>query len=208
MSYIKPYDFKLLEEVIRVEDYNSFVDWKNLFNSENKLIVEVGCGNGHFLNTTAKSDKNNNYIGIDIKYKRLVRCREKQIKYNIENIKWIWGEALLSVKNLFPDNSITVILMPFPDPWPKRKHHKKRLFQKNFIDIFHAKLIKDGIFAFMTDYEEYYQESYKLIKNDDRFEILSTDKIMDYDLTASLFGDRWKKDNRSFYAFYLKKGKI
>ncbi|MBN2544343.1 MAG: tRNA (guanosine(46)-N7)-methyltransferase TrmB [Spirochaetes bacterium] len=205
MGHIKGYDYELLEEVLRVEDYSTYVKWQDIFKNENKLIVEVGCGNGHFLNSSASEDKTSNFIGIDIKYKRLVRCREKQVKQNNKNVIWVWGEAFITLNNLFKDSSVYMIFMPFPDPWPKRRHHKHRLFKKEFIDLFYKKLVNSGFFIFITDFYDYYEESFSLIKSDKRFELITPDEFQQYDITASYFGEKWRNDNRTFYSFFIRK---
>ncbi len=205
MAHMKGYDYELLEEVLRVEDYDAFIDWNGIFKDNNKLIVEVGCGNGHFLNSSATQDNTSNFIGIDIKYKRLVRCREKQVKNSSKNIIWIWGEAFVALKNLFKDQSVNIIFMPFPDPWPKRRHHKHRLFRKEFIDLFYDKLITGGFFVFITDFYEYYEASLALIKDDKRFEMVTPENFYQYDITNSYFGEKWRNDNRSFYSFFIRK---
>jgi len=205
MGHIKGYDYELLEEVLRVEDYNAFIEWQDIFKNNNKIIVEVGCGNGHFLNSSASADKTSNFVGIDVKFKRLVRCREKQVKYENKNIIWVWGEAFVALKNLFKDQSINIIFMPFPDPWPKRRHHKHRLFKKEFIDLFYDKLVPGGFFIFITDFYEYYEASLELIKDDKRFDMITPENFHQYDLTGSYFGEKWINDNRSFYSFFIRK---
>ena len=61
------------------------------------------------------------------------------------------------------------MLMFYPDPWPKRKHHKRRLFQPNFLNLIHSKLKKNGIFYFKTDWSHYYQESIKMLLDDNNW---------------------------------------
>ena len=108
MSYIKSYDYDLLEEVVYLKkNFNEPVDWKNLFKNHNPIVVEIGCGNGHFLINKIKQNPFFNYIGIDIKEKRIIRCREKELKYNIKNVKWICEEAFIALNNLFENDIIS-----------------------------------------------------------------------------------------------------
>ena len=62
--------------------------------------------------------------------------------------------------------------MTFPDPWPKKKHHKNRLFKKEFVDLFYEKLSANGLFIFITDFKDYFDESFELISNDMRFDLI------------------------------------
>lgn len=203
MGFRKPYNRDLLEEVIFTEETQTLPNWKKIFNNKNPLIVEMGCGNGHFLTSKAIENKDLNYIGIDLKRNRMNRCREKQVKHNIENIAWICGEALQSLKTLFKNNSIKEVYMPFPDPWPKRRHHKHRMFNNDLVKLLRLKLKKKGKFIFITDYKEYFQANIKLIDNDKRFKLIVIDDANQLEFGISLFGEKWKKDNRDFFAFEL-----
>jgi len=203
MGFRKPYDLDLLDEIIITKENNAPIIWANIFENKNPLIIEVGCGNGHFLITKSKNETNNNFIGIDIKRNRLLRCREKQVKYDINNIKWVWGEALASLDHLFKNKSIKEIYMPFSDPWPKRRHQKNRMFNSAFINIINDKLITKGLFFFITDHEEYYQASLKLLVDDMRFDLKIMDQPNNSGFGFSLFGEKWKKDKRDFFAFEL-----
>lgn len=207
MSKYKKYDWTLLDErVIAISDEPEKMEKITspaAFNNENPLVVEIGCGNGHFLTTRAREENDKNFVGIDIKAKRIIRCREKQVKFNLDNMLWINGEAFTVFDTLLNRQSVSEVFMLFPDPWPKKRHHKHRLFQKEFINCFYEDLIEGGTFTFLTDYEEYYDWSFSLIKSDKRFEIVSKD--YSEDLVLSIFGEKWKRDNRSFYSFTIKK---
>ena len=93
--------------------------------------------------------------------------------------------------------------MTFPDPWPKRRHHKNRLFKKEFVDVFYTKLIQNGLFIFVTDHKEYFDKSFDVIKNDKRFIVNAND--IDDEFSISLFGYKWRSENRDFNIFILKK---
>jgi tRNA (guanine-N7-)-methyltransferase len=203
MSYIKGYDYSLLGDVFFASETSSNCDWKRVFGNNNKLILEIGSGNGHFIVDKTLSDENSNFIGIEVKRDRVVRCREKQIKHKAVNLRFICGDAFFAVSKMFADCSINTIYMIFPDPWPKRKHHKNRLFKADFLDILHKKLENSGIFTFVTDYEEYYQKVYFLVKDDNRFFI--TMDSLNEDFSFTLFGQRWEKENKEFYGFAFKK---
>ncbi|MCG8572369.1 MAG: tRNA (guanosine(46)-N7)-methyltransferase TrmB [Spirochaetes bacterium] len=204
MGYIKEYDFSLLEnDVIQAESEPATHNWQTIFPDTLPIIVEIGCGNGHFLVEKAQNQPENNYIGIDIKAKRIIRCREKQTKKQVQNIKWICGEAFHGLQSYFKDQSIRQIYMTFPDPWPKKKHHKKRLFQKDFVDLVFQKLESEGTFVFISDFFEYYQVAYELIQNDERFSFYENNEKEQ--MSTSVFGQKWLLDNRDIHCFAFKK---
>ena len=196
MKYRKEYDRSLLEEVISY-------DAEKKISIDKPVILEIGCGNGHFLINKAQEKKDQIYFGLDLKSERLIRCREKQVKHGIENIRWIHGDAMNILSDMFGKGSISGIYMIFPDPWPKRKHHKNRLFKKEFTDVVYDKLIPSGFFIFVTDHKEYFDEVLSLIENDARF-VINNPINMD-DFSVSVFGDKWKKDDRIYHIVRFEK---
>lgn len=206
MAQRRGYDFTLLEEdvYIAVEAGESALEWRDaIFKSGALLEVEVGCGNGHFLVDRAEHHRDISLIGIDLKKERIVRCREKQVKRELSNMRWICGEALASLHNLFKENYIDRIYMTFPDPWPKKRHHKNRLFKKEFVDIFHSRLKPGGHFIFISDHEDYYLACREIIDIDSRFKLITTD--IPEELTDSVFARKWKEENRDFFSFTIEK---
>jgi len=208
MSFLNPYNYDLLEKVIKLGEFDKEkIDLKEYFGNDNKIVLEIGCGNGHFLIEKAKYDNTKNFLGIDLKKNRITRCREKEEKYNITNIRWIIGDAFTLFDKYLIDKQISFIYMFFPDPWPKRKHHKRRLFQKEFLISLNRVLSDDGIFYFVTDYEDYYNWCKDIAENNDYFyfEKLSNENE---EYIISIFGQRWKKAGREFYPFSLKRKHI
>lgn len=200
----KGFDYTLLDQnTIQLPEDISPIAWKNVFNNTNPIVVEIGCGNGHFLTDTAAKDPSRNFIGIDLKDYRIVKSRMKEINLNLKNTSWICGEAFKSIERMFDDESIEMIYMTFPDPWPKTKHHKHRLFKKDFIDLLSKKLQKNGKFLFITDHEDYYNWCIDLLKDEKRFKIIGNE--YNQNLTNSAFGMIWKNENRDFHSFTMEK---
>ena len=200
MSYLKEYDKDLLLDVYTVKDKNEKTVF---FTNDNPLIVEIGSGNGHFLIGKSLEYKDVNFIGIDKKSNRIIRCREKEVKNGLTNIKWITGDAYYAINEMFFDNSIDTIYMIFPDPWPKKRHWKNRLFKSEFIEIFYSKLKNGGKFLFVTDSADYFNVCINLIAEDKRFNLDKSYNLEEFEKT--LFGEKWKKEGRSFYSFLLEK---
>ncbi len=197
------YDFSLLTEGTNILQKDSIVDWANLFGDNNPLILEIGCGNGHFLVNKALAFPDNNFIGIDIKPERVIKSIEKTKKLNLKNIKFLTDEGLHFISGYFKDNSLSLVYLLFPDPWPKKKHRKKRLLLKDeFIDALYKKLKEDGVFVYVTDYEEYFNASYEKIIKDARFDLENKSDNDEYSI--SIFGKKWKEEGRNFYSFAMR----
>ncbi|HOJ64296.1 MAG TPA: tRNA (guanosine(46)-N7)-methyltransferase TrmB [Spirochaetota bacterium] len=201
MEFIKIKDIEIftLSNSEKIFEYN-IIDWHDYFKEKNPIIVEIGCGNGHFLINEALNNKNFNYIGIDIKKDRILKCNKKQKDNNLKNILWINGEAFLVLSHLFEDSSIHKIYMTFPDPWPKRRAHKKRLFNENFLTLVLKKLENNGEFFFISDFEDYYKWCIRILENNNiNYFHYNESKIEKFQ--RSLFAEKWKKENRIFYHF-------
>jgi len=117
-------------------------------------IVDIGFGTGTSTKQLSSSDKNN-YIGIE-SYMQGINNLKKYIKKNkIENIYVFHGDAIEIVNEKLPDSSIDQILIFFPDPWPKNKHHKRRIINLYTLNLFFKKLKKGGLLHFATDHIMY-----------------------------------------------------
>ena len=117
-------------------------------------IVDIGFGTGASTKQLSSSDKNN-YIGIE-SYMQGISNLKKYIKKNkIANICVFHGDAIEIVNEKLPDSSIDQILIFFPDPWPKNKHHKRRIINLYTLNLFFKKLKKGGLLHFATDHIMY-----------------------------------------------------
>ena len=121
------------------------------------IVFEIGCGNGHYLTAYAQENPDKLCIGIDLLGHRL-RCSNKKKHNNfIENIHFIKAEAGEFIEALSQKPIISEVFILFPDPWPKRRHHKNRLIQPEFLSRL-AKICKEGApLHFRTDHQEYFK---------------------------------------------------
>lgn len=124
-------------------------------NYGNNLIVEIGFGNGQHLLSCCESMPTYNFVGIELYKKGVANCLGLIKQKNLQNIKIIYGEAKTALQQLFSNHSLSKIQILFPDPWPKRRHHKRRLIQPEFLNIVKQKLRITGILHIATDCDKY-----------------------------------------------------
>ena len=115
-------------------------------------ILEIGFGNGENLVNSAKINPGTLYLGADPFINTNVQCIKKILKYKLTNIK-IWPDDIRKVINIFPIKSISEIKLLFPDPWPKFKHHNRRLIQTDFINSIYKILKTKGTVTVGTDHK-------------------------------------------------------
>ncbi len=120
-----------------------------------KYDVEIGCGHGHFLAAYAEAHPERYCIGIDIAGGRLERARRKSERAGLKNIAWIRAEALLFLECLPETISFSRVFILFPDPWPKKRHHKHRLVQTGFMDFLSSVCRPGATLYFRTDNSDY-----------------------------------------------------
>jgi len=133
---------------------NDFQDIKKLLETYKKNILEIGFGTGTSIIQLYERNKNS-YFCIE-SYSLGVENIKKFIKKNnIEDIHVFDGDAIEIIENYFSDNSLDEILIFFPDPWPKKKHEKRRILNKFSLNMFIKKLKTNGLIHFATDHINY-----------------------------------------------------
>lgn len=195
---------------------NYLIDWykeekplnfKSIFKNENSIDCEIGFGEGDFLIKKAIEEKNKNLIGIEYS-KVCIRKTLKRIKENkINNINLILLDAESAFEILIPEASIDNIYINFPDPWPKNRHEKRRLLDKEFSILASSRLKEKGHIHILTDhtfYRDFILEEmshYRVLRP--LYENGYTDKIGNIIETKYL--RKWKSLGKGIYYILLQK---
>lgn len=122
------------------EDFKG--NWKNVFNNNNPIHLEIGCGKGNFIIGMAKAFPDVNFIALEKFESVLIRALEKIEDEEIPNLKLINVDAD-TLLNIFATSEVDNIYLNFSDPWPKTRHAKRRLTYKTFLDIY-SNILKDS----------------------------------------------------------------
>ena len=127
----------------------------DLFANKNPLYVEIGFGMGKATKELAMKNPDINYLAIEVYRSGIGRLLWEIDKNKITNIRIIEGDAVEVLRNCLPDNLVSAFHIFFPDPWPKKKHHKRRLLKRPFTDLLAAKLLPDAYVYIVTDWQDY-----------------------------------------------------
>ncbi len=131
------------------------LDLQSLFGNRNPVVLEIGFGMGASLVEQAKRYPERNYIGIEVHRpgvgSLLVRMKELQV----ENIRVISHDAVEVLADMIPDDCLQLVQLFFPDPWHKKRHHKRRIVNPVFVDLVRQKLSAQGHFHMATDWQNY-----------------------------------------------------
>jgi tRNA (guanine-N7-)-methyltransferase len=133
-------------------------------------ILEIGCGMGDLIFNAAMAFPEYDFIGIEVHRPGVANLLKKiqaaatteKIK-KVDNIRIYQDDALEVLRRCIPNGSLQQVLLFFPDPWPKKRHHKRRIVRPEFMQLVYDKLAPQGIFHMATDCEDYAQQSRELI---------------------------------------------
>ena len=124
--------------------------WHERFGNNNPIHIEIGSGKGQFVSGMARQNPNINYIGIEIQESVLVVALEKALAADVPNLQLLHVNGG-QVTDYFEDGEVDQIYLNFSDPWPKKRHEKRRLTYKSFLDTFKQILPEHGEIHFKTD---------------------------------------------------------
>jgi tRNA (guanine-N7-)-methyltransferase len=132
------------------------LDWKALFGNDRPVELEVGFGKGLFLLTTAMAHPEVNFAGIEIERKYFLYTATRIAKRKLANVKLAHGDARDFLGQRMPAASLYAVHVYFPDPWWKKRHHKRRVFTEEFARQCARVLVPGGILSVATDVPEYF----------------------------------------------------
>ncbi len=129
-------------------------------------LLEIGCGHGHWLNAYAQAHNEQFCIGVDLIHKRILKSGSKADKRELQNILFVKAEAIEFLELLPDEVGIAQVVILFPDPWPKKRHHRRRLIQPAFLELMARKMQPNGKLYFRTDFDPYFEWAKTLIAQD------------------------------------------
>ena len=121
------------------------------------VIVEIGFGMGTSTQVIARERDQYNYLCLEVYLVGFVKLLRDISRLGLDNIRLMRFNAVDVLERMIPDSSVSGFHIFFPDPWPKKRHHKRRLIQPDFVHLLASKLRKDGYIYCVTDWEEYAQ---------------------------------------------------
>jgi len=124
--------------------------WQEIFGNNHPIHVEVGSGKGAFVSGMAKANPEINYIGIDIQKSVLSYALDKVLATDVPNIKLLWVDGS-DLTDYFEEGEIDRLYLNFSDPWPKKRHEKRRLTYRSFLATYQQILPENGEIHFKTD---------------------------------------------------------
>ena len=131
------------------------VNLKEIFPTSQKIIMEIGFGMGEATAIIAKNHPNNGYIAVDVHPPGIGKLLGRIVENDLKNLRVIEDDVHIVLPHMFEDETLDAIHLYFPDPWPKKKHNKRRIVNEGFLSLIHPKLKKDGYIHIATDWVPY-----------------------------------------------------
>ena len=155
---------------------NKIINFDDIFKNKNSdLILEIGFGMGTSTAEIAKSNLNKNYVAIEVHSPGVGNLLKLIQEGDIRNLKIIQHDAVEVLNVMIKNDSLDGIHIFFPDPWPKKRHHKRRLIQSNLLKLIAQKIKKSGYLHIATDWEDYALWIIDLLDKEDSLEKTSDD---------------------------------
>ena len=145
------------------------LDLDVLFGRRAFRILEIGFGNGASLAEMATEHPDNDYLGIEVHRPGVGNLLLQIEKRQLNNIRVSNDDAVEVIEQQIPDNSLDAVYLFFPDPWHKKKHHKRRIVQPGFVQLLRCKLKPGGIFHMATDWENYAEHMLEIMTKAEGF---------------------------------------
>ncbi|MEE2001731.1 tRNA (guanosine(46)-N7)-methyltransferase TrmB [Alkalimonas sp. MEB108] len=149
------------------------LDLTALFGREADTVLEIGFGMGKSLVQMAAAAPEKNFIGIEVHRPGVGACLADAATAGISNLRVFQHDAVDVLAQMIPDNSLATIQLFFPDPWPKKKHHKRRIVQPDFVQQLRQKLAIGGVFHMATDWQHYAEHMLEVMQAAEGFSNLS-----------------------------------
>ncbi len=141
------------------------------FPKKNKIILEIGFGMGDTTFKMAQEMPDSNFLAIEVHSPGVGSLLNKINLSQLKNLKIVQHDAIEVMNEMIPNKSLDGIHIFFPDPWPKKKHHKRRLLKKSFLKLMESKLNQSGYIHIATDWEAYALEIITLVEENKSYKI-------------------------------------
>jgi tRNA (guanine-N7-)-methyltransferase len=178
------------------------LNWVDLFGNDHPVEMEIGMGKGTFITNAAEAHPEINYFGIEWARWFWRYASDRLRRHKCMNARTVRAEAGYFLREFVADASLSVLHIYFPDPWPKKRHHKRRLIQPAFLEMVERILVRDGQLRVVTDHQEYFEQIDAVVKGS-KLSIIEYNRpgsAAEGEFVGTNFERKYKREGRPFYA--------
>lgn len=155
---------------IAIHELHDVIDWKQFWGNEQPVELDIGCGRGLFLFNASLRNPQTNYLGLELEFREGRRAAKRLAKREAPNARIIGGDAMSVLSKHIVPHSVDAAHVYFPDPWWRKKHHRRRIFTDEFVNQCSQVLKPGGFLHSWTDVGEYFEVIESLMDHHDDFE--------------------------------------
>ncbi len=170
-------DLEFLLQLADAGDADPMLRWMEVFSNEHPVEIEIGIGKGRFILDAARRREDVNYVGVEWAMKYLRMAHARCVRRELSNLRFVRADAREFVEFFVPERSVNAYHIYFPDPWPKKRHHKRRLFNREFLNEVERTLMPGGLLWLATDFAEYFEVMEDVLRESDR--LREIDRVWD-----------------------------
>jgi tRNA (guanine-N7-)-methyltransferase len=180
------------------------IEWRALFGDDHPVELEIGTGKATFLTEQARARIETNFLGIEWANWFYRYASDRLRRNGCSNARMVRAEAGFFLNEYVPAESISVLHIYFPDPWPKARHNRRRLIQPKFLPIAHRVLVPGGRVQIVTDHKGYWEENIEpAVRGAAGFEVVDYARpgsANEGEFVGTNFERKYRREGRPFYA--------
>ena len=169
MTHSQQRAFETLWPTYGMEFRAEQIDFASLFGRCAPVVVEIGFGNGETLVEQAAANPDKDFLGIEVHEPGIGHCMLKADESGVTNLRLVNHDAIEVLNHMVPQDSLARLNLYFPDPWPKKRHHKRRIVAPSFLELVADRLAAGGTLNIATDWANYAEHIDEVLSASDRF---------------------------------------
>ena len=194
---------------LKTEDLDGKIDFVRIFGRSGPVHIEIGTGKGTFLLNQAKAEPYNNYLGIEWARKYYRHAVDRIGRWGLTNVRIVRTDAAVFIADFVPDDSVDCFHIYFPDPWPKKRHHKRRFLCPTNMEHLLRCLKVAGQLRIATDHADYFEQIRTVVteRSDilEEIDFLPTAGAETGEWVGTNFERKYLKNQRPIYTLAAKK---
>jgi tRNA (guanine-N7-)-methyltransferase len=193
------------------EQIDSWVDFGEIFNRPGPVHIVIGCGKGTFLLNQARHEPESNFLGIEWANKFYKHAVDRMGRWDMDNVRIIRTDAAELVSEYIPDSSVSFYHVYFPDPWPKKRHHKRRFINSANMSQMLRTLVAGGFIQIATDHADYYEQIKDVLREYREPGVIETvpftpgSDARDDEIVGTNYERKYIKEKRNIHAVAVRK---
>lgn len=161
-----------------IDFQESLLDFNQLFSNDNPVVLEIGFGNGESLAQMAGNEPDKNFIGIEVHRPGVGHLLQKIEEQELVNLRLSQHDAVEVLEHQIPQESLAGVQVFFPDPWHKKRHHKRRIIQPKFVESLTARMQVGAFLHCATDWEPYAEQMRDVLEAANEYQLANDDLRM------------------------------